>query len=81
MPTISNHYEDPIRLDHLLTSLLEDYSRSEVQRLIQTGDVKIDGKAINSPSHITKYGARIDVPDIREAAKHVFRYIILVQFL
>jgi 23S rRNA pseudouridine1911/1915/1917 synthase len=71
MPIISNHYKESIRLDRLITSLLADYSRSEVQRLIQAGDVKIDGKVITSPSHITKYGARIDVPDMREAENHL----------
>ncbi|MDG1839194.1 MAG: RluA family pseudouridine synthase [Dehalococcoidia bacterium] len=60
MPIISNSHIEPIRLDHLLTSLLTEYSRSEIQRLIQAGNVKIDGKIINSPGHIAKHGVAID---------------------
>ncbi len=71
MPSISNSHSEPMRLDHLLTSLLAEYSRSEVQRLIQAGNVKIDGKVINSPSHITKYGAQIDFQEVQKTANRL----------
>ena len=71
MPIFSNSHNEPIRLDRLLTSLLSEYSRSEVQRLITTGKVRIDGEIINSPSHVTKPGVSIDVLSVSDAVNQV----------
>jgi len=71
MPSISNSHSDPIRLDHLLTSLFSEYSRSEVQRLIRGGNVTIDGKVINSPSHVTKHGVQIDFERAQEVVNQL----------
>lgn len=38
--------EEALRIDKLLTTKLEDYSRSQVQQLIEEGKVKLDGRPV-----------------------------------
>jgi len=47
---LSFNDEEPIRLDKFLSDQLPDLSRSRIQRLIQTGNVCVDGDAITKNS-------------------------------
>ncbi len=42
------------RLDKVLVSKLEGYSRTQIKTLILNGNVSLDGKEIKDPSYITK---------------------------
>jgi 23S rRNA pseudouridine1911/1915/1917 synthase len=55
-----------LRLDRFLTSLLAEYSRSQVQRLIREGQVLVGGRP-STPNHPVKLNERITV-DIAEAS-------------
>jgi 23S rRNA pseudouridine1911/1915/1917 synthase len=51
---------DGLRLDHYLVSVFPDYSRSVVQRVIESGGVTLNGKAAKA-SHKVRHGDRIRV--------------------
>jgi 23S rRNA pseudouridine1911/1915/1917 synthase len=51
---------DGLRLDHYLVSVFPDYSRSVVQRVIESGGVTVNGKAAKA-SHKVRHGDRIRV--------------------
>lgn len=52
--------QEPQRLDHFLCSAITGESRAAVQRLIETGNVLVDGKSVR-PSLKLKGGEQIDV--------------------
>ena len=55
---------DGQRLDRVLVAMLADHSRSQLQRLIADGCVRIDGAVVLKPNTLVRDGARIavDVP-------------------
>src|SRR5436309_10863264 len=60
---------DGTRLDRFLVSVLPERSRSQIQRLINDGHVRVGGKAAK-PNHTVKTGQAItiDVPELVDAA-------------
>jgi 23S rRNA pseudouridine1911/1915/1917 synthase len=67
--TVVPHDSEGVRLDRFLTSVLGDQSRSQIQRLIKEGQVRVDGRAAR-PNQPVKTGHSITV-DIPEAADPV----------
>ena len=49
------------RIDSVLSLLMEDYSRSYIQKLIENGNVFVDGKACTSKKEKLKAGCEIDL--------------------
>jgi len=55
---------DGVRLDRFLTASLAGHSRSQIQRLIESGSVRVDGRAAKSNQPV-KRGSQIEV-DVQE---------------
>lgn len=67
--------EEGIRLDKFLANELPNFSRTQVQDLINSGHVKFEDKAITNSSHKTKMGNYIvDVESIRIKPNHLEPY-------
>ena len=49
------------RLDRFLTERLTDFSRSRLQALIRTGNVRLNGKLVADPGHRLKPGDAVDI--------------------
>ena len=54
----------PDRLDRLIAAQVPDLSRSQAQRLVETGRVSVDGAIVSKPAYTVAAGARVivDVP-------------------
>jgi 23S rRNA pseudouridine1911/1915/1917 synthase len=50
-----------MRLDRFLTGRLTEFSRSRLQALIRTGNVRLNGKLVADPGHRLKPGDAIDI--------------------
>ena len=64
---ITNEYEG-VRLDSVLAELIEELSRSQIQKLFSDGKVKINGAVSTSKKYQAKTGDIIDV-EINDAPK------------
>ena len=59
------------RLDKVLVSKLEEYSRTQIKTLILNGNVSLDEKEIKDPSHITKENENYSINIIlKQEVKH-----------
>lgn len=61
------------RLDKVLVSLAEEFSRSHLQHLIERGEVTIDGVVATTASRRVKAGQRVEVALVPTAESRAFR--------
>ena len=73
--------EAGLRLDHLLSARLTDYSRARLQGWIEAGRVSVDGVAVTKPSLKLKGGEHISVEPLDLKPLHAFAEEIPIEIL
>ncbi len=75
---ITDENEEGTRLDNYLSDLFENFSRSHFKKMINSGDISVNGK-IRKPSFKVKLGDRIEIEykDEEEARKIIPQNILI----